>query len=422
MLQRLTVDPCGKTITITNLTVSNQDFLAVVTAQPPTNREQTVLDIIAVGSAAMRRVQTTVEIDLIEKRFGGLASNFERSLTSFEKQATEALTKRFSPTESGSYTKHIADLVATARKDVQGWTSELAKSAKDLLDPDKKSSAVGRLEALLEAATTEFEHMFDPGVKGSYASQLNQQLETVFGANGRSGTITSSLEAALKPVLAELRELKERMEARKAVEQIIATSSLKGRPFEDLIGATLSTLARPYGDDVAAVGSGNGGCRAGDFLIAVNGSGKRIVVEARNRKQLSLPAIKGELDHEMTARAADFAIYVSSGVEMLPQHVGEFQIYDDKLVTTVENLPIAYRVARLMTLCGPPDGEADLGAVRSALSKIRDAIRSLRDMKSKASQVKNLAEKIHSDAGSTEEIVVDLLDEAEHAITSGKAA
>jgi hypothetical protein len=43
-------------------------------------------------------------------------------------------------------------------------------------------------------------------------------------------------------------------------------------------------------------------------------------------------------------------------------------------------------------------------------------------MKSKASQVKNLAERIHSDAGSTEETILDLLTEAEELIGAGKAA
>jgi len=129
-------------VTIVNLTVNNPDFLSAVASQAESKREQIVLDIIAVGSAAMRRVQTTVDLEFVEKRFSALSGNFERALGSFEKQALESLTRRFSPTESGSYTKHIADLVGGARKDVQGWTTELSKSAKDLLDPDKKSSAV----------------------------------------------------------------------------------------------------------------------------------------------------------------------------------------------------------------------------------------------------------------------------------------
>jgi hypothetical protein len=43
---------------------------------------------------------------------------------------------------------------------------------------------------------------------------------------------------------------------------------------------------------------------------------------------------------------------------MLPQHFGGFQIYEDKLVTTAENLHIAYRVARLLALSDAPAGEA----------------------------------------------------------------
>ena len=128
---------------------------------------------------------------------------------------------------------------------------------------------------------------------------------------------------------------------------------------------------------------------------------------------MSLPAIKSDLDREMTERAADLAIYVSSGPEMLPQHVGVFQIYGNKVVTTAENLHIAYRLTRVLATISAPDGAVDVGNVRSVLAKIKDAARSMRDIKSKASQVKKFAEGINSDANSAEEMILALVDEAE---------
>lgn len=413
MTQTIKCDPCGKAVTLMNITVTNTDFSSVVSSQPESKREQVVFDVIAVGSAAIRRVQTTVDVEFVEKRFSALSVKFERVLGDFEKQTLDSLTKRFSPTESGSYTKHIAELVAAARKDVQGWTSQLEKDARELLDPDKKSSAVGRLEKLLEQATDQFEQMFDPGKRGSYAAELNEKLSQLFGSNGHIGVLTISLTEALQPVLRELRELKEKVEGRKAAEQVIASSSLKGHPFEELVHVRLSHLAQPFGDDLAAVGSGSGGSRAGDFLVTVNGSGKRIVVEARDRKQMSLPAIKQELEREMKERDADVALYVSSGSEMLPQHVGDFQIYGEKLVTTLENLPIAYRVARVMALMEAPEGEVDVSAFRGILSKIKDAAHSLRNVKTKASQIEKLVDGIHSDAGETERAILGLVIQAE---------
>src|SRR5260370_25763214 len=139
-----------KTVTISNLTVANPDFASVVASQPESKRERCVLDVIAVGSTAMLRVQTTIDVDFVEKQFEVLNSKFDRGLDAFERQASNALTKRFSPTERGCYTKHIGELVGGARKDFQAWTTELSKTAKDLLDPDKKGSAVGCLEKLVE--------------------------------------------------------------------------------------------------------------------------------------------------------------------------------------------------------------------------------------------------------------------------------
>lgn len=417
MTNAIKVDPSGKTITINSLMVGNADFFSVVSSQPETKRDQVVLDVIGVGSAAMRRVQTTVDVDLVEKRFAELSTNFERTLSRFERQTNQELEKHLSPTESGSYTKYIADLVSAARRDCQGWSADLGKAAKELLDPDRKNSAVGRLEEIIEQAAAKFEEMFDPNLKGSYSSRLNEQLSSVFGTGGRAGTLQGALNDALRPVLAELREVKERIEARKAAERVIASSSLKGRPFEELVQARLSQLGQPFGDDVLAVGNGNGGTRAGDFLVSLNGSGRRIVVEARDRRQISLPAIKAELDREIGEREADFAIYVSSGVDMLPQHVGDFQVYGDKVVTTLPNLHIGYRLARLLALSEAPKGEVDLPALRSVLGKIKDSARSLRDVKAKASQVKKLADGIHSDVEGAESGIIELLAQAEQLLS-----
>ncbi len=412
-METVKCDPSGKAVTLTNISVANPDFLSVVSSQPESRREQMVLDVIAVGSTAIRRVQTTIDVEFVEKRFGALSMKFERALGEFEKQATETITKRFSPTENGSYTKHIAELVGVARKDVQGWTTQLEKDARELLDPDKKSSAVGRLETLLEEAAEQFEQMFDPDKKGSYAAGLNEKLSQLFGSENHKGILTTTLTQALQPVLQELRELKEKLEGRKAAEQIIASSSLKGRPFEELVQLRLSHLAQPFGDDLAAVGSGNGGTRAGDFLLTINGSGKRVVVEARDRKQMSLPAIKQELEREMKERDADLALYVSSGTEMLPQHVGDFQIYGEKLITTLGNLPIAYRVARVMALVEAPDGEIDVASLRSILCKIKDTSQLLRNVKSKASQIEKFVGGIQNDAGEAERIILGLVLQAE---------
>lgn len=411
------LDRSNNSVSIVGLTVNNPDFLAVLATQPVSVHEQTVLDILAVGSAAMRRVQTTVDLDLVEKRFAGLSTAFERSLGAFEQKALDVLTKRFSPTESGSYTKHITDLVSTARKDVQAWSTDLSKCAKDLLDPEKKNSAVGQLEKLVQNANDRFAKMFDPEAKGSYAARLNEQLAAVFGENGRPGTLGALMKESLQPVVKDLQELKEKVEARKAAEQVIAISTLKGRPFEEQVQSRLSQLAQPHGDDVAAIG--NSASRAGDFLVTFAGTGTRLVVEARDRKSLSLPSIKSELQAQKTQRGADLAIYVSSGREMLPQHVGDFQIYEDQIITTFEHLHIAYRLARLISTIEAPAGQIDVGALRGVLTKVRDAILALRNVKSKASQIRNLADGVHEDATGAESRVIELLREAESILDEG---
>lgn len=413
MSQTVTVCEEQASIIINNLKITIPDFYALVKSEAAESREQLVQDILAVGSAAMQRLRTTVDVEFVEKRFGTLANVFDKTLGELEKRATDAVSKRFSPTESGSYTKQIGDLIIDAKRDVQGWRKELEAKAESLLDPDKKTSAVGKLDQLVQLAAARFQQMFDPDLRNSYAYRLNQNLSQIFGTDGHAGVLQNALGEALGPVFTELRELKEKVEARKAVEQILETSTLKGRPFEELVHAELARLAGPYFDEVEFVGSGSNGSRAGDFVVTLSGIGKKVVFEARNRKQMSLPAIKSDLDREMAERAADFAVCVSSGPDMLPQHVGEFHIYGNKLVVTLRNLHIAYRLIRVLASTQSSDGLLDLGGLRSTLTKIRDAARSMRDIKGKATQVKKFAEGINSAADEAEETIECLIEEAE---------
>ena len=413
MPHAVTVNSSEGAVIINQLAVTNADFFSLVSSEPPESQVQVILDVITVGSAAMQRVRTTIDVDFVEKRFGTLSGVFERALNQLEKRATEALSQRFSPTESGSYTRQIGELIGEARRDVQSWNKELETSARSLLDPDKKTSGIAKLGELIEQASGRFQQMFDPDLRTSYAFQLNERLSQLFGADGHSGILQGALQQALKPIFAELHELKEKVEGKKAAEQVIESSTLKGKPFEERVHAELSRLAQPHGDDVLMVAAGSNGSRAGDFVILFAGLGRSAVVEARNRKQMSLPAIKADLDREMNERAADLAIYVSCGSEMLPQHVGDFQIYGNKVITTAENLHIAYRLARVLATIAAPDGMVDVGGIRSVLAKIGDAARSMRDIKGKATQVKKFAEGINADANGAEETILNLVEEAE---------
>jgi hypothetical protein len=420
MTHTITINQNQGTITINSLTIKNPDLLSLLLTEPPESQVQVVQDVIAVGSTAMQRVRTTIDVDFVENRSNTLTAVFQRALSELERRATDSLSQRFSPTESGSYTKHISDLIANARKDVQSWHKDLESQANALLDPDKKTSAAGKLEELVRQAKASFEKMFDPTNTDSYAYKLNLQLSQVFGTNGHAGILQAALQDSLRPVFTELNDLKQKVGERKAAEQIIESSTLKGKPFEDRVQEELWRLAKPHSDDVQNVASGANGSRAGDFLVDFAGFSKSVVVEARNRKQPSLPSIKADLDREMKERAADFAIYVASGPEMLPQHVGEFNIYGNKVVATAETLHIAYRLVRVLAGMETPEGAVDLSKLRAVLAKIRETVSSLRNIKQKATQIGRLGEGIKDDVCGTEDAILGLIDSAEKMLEPSK--
>lgn len=415
---KVNVNRSSKSVSIESLTVANEDFFSLVSSQPESKREQTIQDAIAIGTTAMLRVQTVMDVDFVEKRFGSLSSKFERGLAAFEKQTTESVQKKFSPTESGSYTKFIADLVSAVRKDVQGWTADLGKTAKDLLDPDKKSSAVGRLEELLDEATGRFETMFDPDEKDSYTARLNTHLSVLFGGDGRPGVLGDSLKRSLDPVLKEIHELKEKVEARKAAEQVIASSPIKGFDFESEVERKLCSLARPHGDTVQAVGTGPSGAKAGDFVVELASSKLRIAIEARAGK-MSGPTIKEDLKRAMIARSADFGILVVRSADLLPDYIGRFQVYDHQVVTDFDGLEAAYRVTRVMLELDNAQGEGvDVSSILSKLGQIRDAVAKERNIRTEVTKVESAAQNIRGQATEMSGRIVELIAQIEALLRS----
>jgi hypothetical protein len=407
-----------KSVSIEDLLVTNEDFFSLISSQPESKRQQTVLDVIAVGSTAMLRVETALDVDFVEKRFTSLSAKFENGLVAFERQAIESVQKRFSPTEAGSPTKFIADLVAAVKKDVHGWTNDLAKTAKDLLDPDKKTSGVSRLEAVLDEATGRFESMFDPDEKDSYAARLNLHLSVLFGGDDRPGVLGKALKTALEPLLKEIHELKEKVEARRAAEQIIANTTIKGFDFESEVERKLCGLARPHGDTVQAVGTGPSAAKAGDFVVELVSSKRRLAVEARAGK-MSGPTIKDDLKRAMTARSADFGILVVRSADLLPEYVGHFQIYDHQIVTAFDGLEAAYRVARIMLeLDNMQNDGVDALAILSKLNQIRDALNKERNIRTEVTKVESAVQNIRGQAMEMSTRIVELIMQIEAMLRS----
>src|SRR5438309_41298 len=102
MSNTISINQTEGSITIDNLIVKNPDLFSLVVAEPPESQLQILQDVIAVGSTAMQRVRTTIDVDFVEKRLGALSNTFEKALTQLEKRSIDAVTQRFSPTESGS--------------------------------------------------------------------------------------------------------------------------------------------------------------------------------------------------------------------------------------------------------------------------------------------------------------------------------
>jgi hypothetical protein len=413
MTKSVQLNPKERSVTLLELVVENPEFFSLILKEPDAQRDAAVRSVIALGTTASSLLRTSIDAEFVERKFAELTTGMGRALDEVREKAVIEITKRFSPTESGSYTKQIGELVESARKKLDDRSSEFAKAARDLLDPEKKSSAVGQLSSVINHAAAEFAEMFDPARKDSYASQLSGHLDALFGSGERAGTISRVIGEAMKPLFEELRTLREKVGESQAAQKVADVTTLKGQVFEDVVERRLCDLARPFGDTVEPVGTGPGGAKSGDFVIDLAGSRRRIAVEARNRK-VTGPTMKQDLRKAMAARGADYGILVVRSPELLPDYVGSFQIFDHQIVTDLVGLDAAYRVSRVMLESDASRADGlDLPTVQSKLGQIREAIAKGKTIQSHITQVEHAADVIRSQAVDLSSVVLNLVSDIE---------
>ena len=183
----------------------------------------------------------------------------------------------------------------------------------------------------------------------------------------------------------------------------------------------LCKVAKPYKDEVIFVGSesGNGRSKKGDLLIEINpgdvdGKKARIVIEAKRDASKSIRGKTGiliEIEDAKANRQADFAIAVYSR-DACPSEVGQLRDYgNNRLVCSIPAdgseplvLEVAYILART-EVCWQKrhqSGRFDRAQARQVLHSIQEKLDRFQGIKTKATNISNLADDLRKDLANVE--------------------
>jgi len=259
--------------------------------------------------------------------------------------------------------------------------------------------------------------------------RLNQQLENAFDEDGvfaerldkelgedgeriqqaldpdTEGTPTYRLKRTLQDQIQDLRDkVEEQATAEETEEEIRQKTTLKGEDFEETVESILSNLVYNTSNELEYTGDTIGeisGEKVGDFVITLNDTGQRIVIEAKSDSNYTQPKIKDELTDAIENRDADYGIMVFECESYIPDKVGYFHEFDSErlsvaLKETIDDdieqgfLRIAFNWAQTRAIQGYVDsGTAfDPERIQNAVGEVNDSIGRFTTIRKKTTSIR----------------------------------
>ena len=318
-----------------------QDVEVLGLARHSDDPEAAMHGALQVGARTIKLVQVSQGAQVVEEAFGRLNTKFDGKLNETLSEIGEAADSLFDENE-GLVPQTFA-----------GFRSDLVALLDKAFDPDSKKSVIGRFDEAVRRLQAEerkaMSELLDPGDSRSPLHRLNRDLPKV-------------VREEAKEVRSLIAELSERIAVQAAEEDLIESTSAKGRRFEDVVHDAVGPMVEPYGDVAEATGdvADSSGRKCGDEVVTINeedtrGAKAEYVLEAKTGKE-GMKSILAELDEAMENRHASAAVAVFSRAKNSPAHVPFFSNGDKAIVVFDRD-------------------DADLGALRLATMWARWTVR-----------------------------------------------
>jgi hypothetical protein len=359
------VDPDTNEVSV-QLTVHDEDLADYISKFDESEQADVVEQAFRVGAMTLQLSETTKDVEHVRREFESMQTDFEEEI----EDVREELNEKF------------------------GNDGELADSLNEHLGEE------GTLRDRIEEAFGE-------------DGELTDRLESVLGEDG------SKIQDALDPdvegtptyrLKQEIREIRNTIEREAGREEERQQSWKKGDDFEETLGNLLDTLVYNTTHEVEHTGDKEGeipGRDVGDYVLTLGETGQNIAVEAKSKKIDSTQAIKDEMEEAIENRDADYGIFVTECESYVPNKIGYFQEYDQKILCVALSsdeddeidsgfLNIAWNWARMRTIQSHIEtGETvDTETIQAQVEEVRGTIDRFSTVKTKCSDIESTAGEI----------------------------
>jgi len=229
-------------------------------------------------------------------------------------------------------------------------------------------------------------------------NKLYKQLDDQFGDHGDSikGSMTEMFH-----------QLGMDLGINRATEIEHQKGSQKGVEFEEYCEEIILKIAKREGDKLEVTGKKKGfvsGSLKGDLVYTVQDSGKKIVLEMKDKVNLSIPDLENDMKEAMENRGAEYGIVISKRETSFPKYVGIFQEYKNNLFVALttedsddaelqnEILIIALRWAKLRLK--QKSGTIDSSLIIEKIENIQSTMKKFSNIKTKCTSIKGTADEI----------------------------
>ena len=393
-------------IVVDGLVVADPALAAWLGEQSEDDHEILVERALRIGLTAIQSVGVTINVDAVRNEFERLAET-QRAMTEHAAEALEQTLRSNFGDVDGRLPRTLEAFL--------GDRGKLQATVRELFDPARKDSALGRLGSMLE-------DYFDGD-----ASRLATLLDPT--------RVGSPLNAFRAEVAAGFKAIEEKLVAFQASQSARAEerskSTAKGVDYEDLVEGLLGAIARGGGDLLERTGNEAGSTlksKKGDFVLTLNpgltrGADVRMVVEVKDRS-ISIPAMRAELRDAKANRDAAVGLVVFTPAHA-PAGIAPFDVRGDDVWCVLDPEDVepsmfeaAVRMARYIALASlaARDTEIDTTTISQALTCIREQLEQIRNLKSQLTSIGNATKAVWTGLDGLQAGVVEQVTRAEAAI------
>lgn len=406
------VEIVGDRIRVASLELVDRALAGYLEGRPADERGETVERALRVGLLALQGAGGSIDVDHVRRAFDAFL-NATAETNKKAAEEVEAILRKTFATDGGQVPVMLERFI--------GDKGEIARFTKDLFDENRRDSALGRLNTILDK-------YFDGD-----ASKLAMLLDPTRDASPLSA-FRSEITKRFDEVMFKIVELDASQKAAKGERK---KGTAKGADFESRVVAELTDLLRATNDDIEGTGGVTGAVpesKKGDAVITINAKDAsatvlRIVVEVKD-KAMTAPAIEKELAEARENRKAEIAMMVFSEAAA-PAGIAPFQITRNGVFCAVDPeapdlaiLEAAYRLARISALIrAKSEGSgADLSAVNDAINALRSRLESVKEIKRTLTAIDSTTEKARDELDALRAAIVVEIDHIEEQVRASSAA